>query len=229
MSLRISIDPAPLRRQVVERLRIAIMDGELPVGVRLVERELIVNLGVSRPSVREALRQLQSEGLVVQTPSRGVEIPRLSAKEVEELYQVRIELEGLAARLFTQRASDALLKEVRDALTEIESAREHPGDRRRFRESKSRFYDIIFKGAENETAARALRTYHQRLALVWVTISTQAEKAKRKAEMRAIVDAIERRDAAAAERRYQHHLACSLEEALRSLSSTHESLIAQPG
>ncbi|RYG29396.1 GntR family transcriptional regulator, partial [bacterium] len=151
MSLRITIDPSPLRTQVVERLREAIVDGELLVGTRLVERELIEQLGVSRPSVREALRQLESEGLIVQTPSRGVEIPVLAAKEIEEIYQVRIVVEGLAAELFALRASDEAVQDLESALVEIETARKHPGDRKRFRLAKSRFYECLFRGADNAT------------------------------------------------------------------------------
>jgi DNA-binding GntR family transcriptional regulator len=218
MSLKIVIDPAPLRRQVAERLRDAIVDGELPVGVRLIERELIEQLGVSRPSVREALRQLESEGLIVQTPSRGVEIPVLSAKEVEELYQVRIALEGLAAELFTLKAKDADIASLTEALSEIEAAREEPENRRRFRQAKTRFYEILFAGADNLTAARALRTYHLRLALIWGTTSSAREKKARKAEMRAIVAAITKRDAAAAKAAYTIHLTRSLEEALQSVA-----------
>lgn len=217
MNLKILIDPSPLRRQVVERLRVAIVDGELPIGVRLVERELIEALGVSRPSVREALRQLESEGLIVQSSNRGVEIPRLTRKDIVELYEVRIALEGLAAELFAKKASDEQVQSLKVRLEEIEAAREEPENRRRFRESKSGFYEILFEGADNKTAATALRTYHLRLALIWGATSSDRQKEARKAEMREIVEAIERRDSNAAREAYIIHLTNSLEEAVRSV------------
>lgn len=222
MSLRIVIDPSPLRTQVAERLRDAIVDGELPVGVRLIERELIEQLGVSRPSVREALRQLQSEGLIVQTSARGVQIPWLSAKEIEEIYQVRIALEGLAAELFATRATEKAIRDLEHALTEIELARDHPLDRRRFRLAKTEFYEVLFLGADNATAARALRTYHLRLALIWGTTPSAQDKQARKAEMRSIVNAIKQRDAAEARNAYTVHLTNSLEEALQSARLTQQ-------
>lgn len=220
MSLRIVIDPSPLRTQVTERLRDAIVDGEFKVGEKLVERELIEQLGVSRPSVREALRQLQSEGLIVQAASRGVIIPWLSSKEIEEIYQVRIALEGLAAELFAERATDEQIGALEKALNEIEHARQYPEDRRRFRLAKTNFYEILFAGADNATAARALRTYHLRLALIWGTTPSAHNTEARKAEMRSIFDAIKKRDPAQAKHAYTVHLSNSQEEAIQTAKLT---------
>ncbi|KFE51741.1 GntR family transcriptional regulator [Pseudomonas syringae] len=220
MSLRIVIDPSPLRTQVTERLRDAIVDGKFKVGEKLVERELIEQLGVSRPSVREALRQLQSEGLIVQTASRGVKIPWLSSKEIEEIYQVRIALEGLAAELFADRATDEQIGDLEKALEEIEHAREYPEDHRRFRLAKTTFYEILFAGADNATAARALRTYHLRLALIWGATPRAQDIEARKAEMRSIIDAIKKRDAVQARHAYTVHLSNSQKEAIEAAKLT---------
>jgi len=93
---------APLRRQVVDELRHSIISGRLRPGARLVERELIAMMGVSRTVIREALRQLESEGLVAMIPNKGPVVRELTLVEAKDLYSIRAVLEGLAARLFVE-------------------------------------------------------------------------------------------------------------------------------
>ena len=101
--LEIQRHAAPLRQQVLERLRAAIIGGQLAPGQRLIERELTEMTGVSRTVVREVLRQLESEGLVAIIPHKGPVVRELSAGEARDLYTIRGALEGIAARLFHQR------------------------------------------------------------------------------------------------------------------------------
>lgn len=89
---------APLREQVIEALRAAILEFGLTPGQRLVERELIEQLGVSRTTVREALRELTSEGLVTVVPQCGAIVSSPSPSEAEELYEARVALESLVVR-----------------------------------------------------------------------------------------------------------------------------------
>lgn len=96
---------APLREQVIDALRAAILDFTLPPGQRLVERELIEQLGVSRTTVREALRQLTSEGLITVVPQKGAMVASPTFEEAEELYEARLRLEGLIVRRFVERAA----------------------------------------------------------------------------------------------------------------------------
>jgi DNA-binding GntR family transcriptional regulator len=93
------VDRLTLRDRVLETLRQAILDGELTPGTRLTEIRLSEELGVSRGTVREAVLRLAQEHLVVVTARQGAEVRRLSAKELLDIYAVRGELEGLAARL----------------------------------------------------------------------------------------------------------------------------------
>src|SRR5580704_15724302 len=97
---------APLRRQVLDELRQSIIAGRLRPGARLVERELIAMMGVSRTVIREALRQLESEGLVAIVPNKGPIVRELTRDEARDLYSIRAVLEGLAARLFVENASE---------------------------------------------------------------------------------------------------------------------------
>src|SRR5689334_22743137 len=90
---------APLRQQVDDGLRQAIISGRLAPGARLTERELTEMMGVSRTVIREALRQLESEGLVAIIPHKGPVVRALSLDEARDLYSIRAVLEGFAARL----------------------------------------------------------------------------------------------------------------------------------
>src|ERR1700688_5088920 len=101
---------APLRRQVLEELRQSIIAGRLVPGARLIERQLIAMMGVSRTVIREALRQMESEGLVANIPNKGPVVRELTLAEANDLYSIRAVLEGLSARLFTDHPSPAQKK-----------------------------------------------------------------------------------------------------------------------
>src|SRR5690242_3051163 len=98
--IRIGRVAAPLREQVLEALRNAILNFDLKPGERLVERELIERIGVSRTTIREVLRELTAEGLVMVIPQKGAVVYAPSAEEAKDLYAVRAALEALAVRRF---------------------------------------------------------------------------------------------------------------------------------
>lgn len=95
---------ADLGSPVYDRIRRAIVEGRYPPGARLVEQRLAEELAVSRTPVREAVRRLESEGLVVVERNRGAHVRPLSEAEIADLYEVRARLEGYAAELAAQRA-----------------------------------------------------------------------------------------------------------------------------
>ena len=95
----------PLREEVYDALRRAIVQGELPRGRRVVETELAGRLGISRTPVREALRKLEAEGLLSKGPGSNLVVNDLSSKDVEETFSIRAVLEGFAARLAAERAT----------------------------------------------------------------------------------------------------------------------------
>ncbi|MBE2212838.1 MAG: GntR family transcriptional regulator, partial [Opitutaceae bacterium] len=98
MSMRVQTLPG-LREQVAERLRMAIATGKFPAGARLIERELCEMMGVSRTSLREALRELQADGLITLQPNKGLSVSTVTEETARSIYEVRAMLEGLAARL----------------------------------------------------------------------------------------------------------------------------------
>src|SRR5690242_17465200 len=115
---------APLRQQVLDGLRQAIIAGRLEPGARLTERELTEMMGVSRTVVREALRQLESEGLIENIPNKGPVVRTLSLDEARDLYAVRAVLEGFAARLFADKATAEQTTRLEGALERVVAAYE---------------------------------------------------------------------------------------------------------
>jgi DNA-binding GntR family transcriptional regulator len=196
--LRAVTVPASLRKQVVENLREAIIERRLSPGERLVERELCELLGVSRTSIREALVELEAEGLIHNIPNRGPVVARISPKLAEEVYQLRAALEGLAAQLFARRATDAQIAELERATEALEAVyRDFTSGP--FLAAKNRFYNVMLEGAGNELAAHVLRSMHVRVSQLRITsLSERSRSAKSIKEIWRIVRAIKARDEKAA-------------------------------
>ena len=102
----------PLRELVFESLREAIIQGKLGPGERLMEIQLAEEMGVSRTPVREAIRKLELEGLVVMIPRKGAYVAGLSLKDIADVFEIRRALEGLAAELASERATDEELEQM---------------------------------------------------------------------------------------------------------------------
>ena len=202
--LEVQRQAAPLRQQVLDGLRQAIIDGRLAPGARLTERELTEMMGVSRTVVREALRQLETEGLIAIVPNKGPVVRELTLDEAKDLYQIRAVLEGLAARLFVENADDAQVKRLAQALDVVASAYAR-GDAQQVLETKNRFYDALYQGARSDTLGSMLATLHARIWRWRALGLTHPERSgERSAEsvrnLRAMLAAIEKRDADGAER-----------------------------
>ncbi len=158
----VRVSHAPLREEVRDELRAAIIGGRLAPGARLIERELIDMLGVSRTVVREALRQLEAEGLIVGDPRKGMAVRELSLTEAKHLYAIRALLEGLAARLFVENANAAHVDKLAEELRATAAAYEQ-GDPQEILETKNRFYLCLFQGARSETLSSMLAMLHARI------------------------------------------------------------------
>jgi DNA-binding GntR family transcriptional regulator len=156
---------APLRMQVVEQLREMIVGGDYAPGDRLVEAPLCEHFGVSRTVVREVIRQLESEGLVTIIANHGPVVTELSAADAQALYEVRMSLEGLAGKLFAERADATQRAELAVALDGVAAAFEEPALRVRLA-AKDRFYDALVDGAGNPMVRQMLRGIHARVQLL---------------------------------------------------------------
>jgi GntR family transcriptional regulator, trigonelline degradation regulator len=159
---KIERSAAPLRQNVVDALRTAIIKGKLAPGARLTERDLIEMTGVSRTVIREALRQLESEGVIETIPNKGPIVRKLTLTEAKDLYLIRSVLEGLAARMFIANAGGEDLADLKRGLDETVSAY-RGGEPEEILEAKNRFYDIMFQGAGSETLSSMIGTLHARI------------------------------------------------------------------
>lgn len=220
---------APLRRQVVDELRQSIISGRLAPGSRLVERELISMMGVSRTVIREALRQLESEGLVAMVPNKGPIVRELTLAEAKDLYSIRGVLEGLAARLFIENASQSQVAELEAALDKATEAYQ-TDDPEQSLEAKNRFYDVLFEGAGSETLSLMINSLHGRIwrwrALGLSHPQRSANRWKESiANLRNMVDAIQKGDAASAEQILRDEVTKAATEVNRLLAKTDRSSI----
>ena len=168
------------------------------------ERELIGMMGVSRTVIREALRQLESEGLIAMIPNKGPVVRELTLDEAKDLYSIRAVLEGLAARLFVQNAGNEQVEKLEQALSAIGEAY-NGGDPEVILETKNRFYDVLFEGAGSETLSSMIGTLHGR---IWrwraMGLGHPQRSAERSIEsmrgLRAMITAIKTRNADLAEK-----------------------------
>ena len=221
--LQITRETVTLRLRVEEKIRGAIVAGHFKPGTRLVERELCELIGVGRTSVREALRQMEAEGLVTTVPHRGPTVSRVTVEEAEQLYAVRALLEGYAGRHFASR-DPALVKDDLVALgqgvVDLERAASS-GDHAALIAAKTGFYGALMSGGGNLVVKQMLTTLHNRITLLRLTSMTQPGRmAASMDEVRAIYQAIEARDGAAAEAACIHHINAAAAVAIAVLART---------
>ena len=157
---------APLRDQVSSALRQAIVERELPPGQRLVERELVDRLQVSRATVRESLRELEAEGLVTVIPQRGAVVASISLQEAADIYEARAAIESLLVRRFVERAGDEYLERLASAVDALREATVGGQPIREILNVKSRFYDVLVDGADSAILATMLSSLQARVSLL---------------------------------------------------------------
>ena len=216
--LKVTAMAAPVRMQVVSVLQQAIETGRFAPGERLIERELCDLTGVSRTSVREALRELESRGLVQMVANRGPIVAVLTLAEAQELYEVRAALEGLAGELFAVRATDAQVRELRARVDEIKK-RARDGEVVELPSVKDGFYELLFEGAGNSVARLMLDTIHSRITLLRRTTLSRPDRAIVMAsELEEIMDAIEAREPEATRKACARHIRMATTVALEILT-----------
>lgn len=226
--LHITRQAATLRLMVEEKLRAAIAKGLFKPGQRLVERELCELIGVGRTSIREALRQLEAEGLVQTIPHRGPIVSSISAQEARQLYEIRALLEGYAGRQFAERkdpqAVKALDKTVKALMKAVKS-----NEQLALIEAKSQFYKVLMGGAENVFVTQMLTGLHNRITLLRFTSMTQPGRLARSiVEIRDIYDAIAAGDGDAAEKACRLHIQEAAKVALAVLDGSFSEPAAAP-
>ena len=202
-NLAVTRDTPTLRELTTAKLREAILSLHFKPDQHLVERELCEETGVSRTSVREALRQLEAEGLVERRGNRGLFVTATTSEEARQVYEVRAALEPEMARLFAERAEARDLKALENAFQDLEKAGQR-NNVRSYVEAYDRFYDVLLRGSRNELARRFLRTLRARITFLRTITAQRAEPAYRQqtvALMRQILEAALARNGEQLERR----------------------------
>ncbi|MEH0108847.1 GntR family transcriptional regulator [Tersicoccus sp. MR15.9] len=214
---------APLREQVIAALRRAILDFDLKPGQRLVERELIERLGVSRTTIREALRELTSEGLVTVVPHRGAMVSAPSLTDAADLYEVRASLESLVTQRFVERATDNDVERLRATVDDLAAISDENHDIRTILRAKDRFYTVLVAGARSAALQQLLEGIQARVQVLRATSLSEAGRAPEAVrELRAVLDAIADRDADLAARRCAEHVRNAAVTALHSLRAAED-------
>ena len=145
----------PLRDVVFNTLRQAILKGELAPGERLMEIQLAEKLGVSRTPIREAIRKLELEGLVLMIPRKGAEVAKISEKSLRDVLEVRRSLEELAIELACQRMTDEEIDQLEQRQNAFKNAI-HKGNAMNIAETDEAFHDVIYLATDNQKLIQLL-------------------------------------------------------------------------
>ena len=152
----------PLRDVVFNTLRRAILKGELEPGERLMEIALANKLGVSRTPIREAIRKLELEGLVVMIPRKGAEVARITEKDLRDVLEVRTSLEKLAIELACDRITEDDIYDLKLACKNFEESF-GKDDLTTIAEKDVAFHDIIFRSTKNARLIQILNNLREQM------------------------------------------------------------------
>lgn len=209
----------PLRELVFESIREAIIGGQLPPGERLMEIQLAEEMGVSRTPVREAIRKLELEGLVVMIPRKGAYVSGLSMKDISEVFEIRGALEGLAAELASERITEEELENLERHLVRIAEGIEK-GDITSVVEIDTDFHAMLYTACRNQRLGQIINNLREQIQRFRQTsLSYPGRMRLALEEHRRIVEAISARDPELARRLASEHIENaenSLMEAIRN-------------
>lgn len=153
----------PLRKQVYEALREAILTGRLKQGAKITEMEIADKLNVSRTPVREAIRMLELEELVILVPQQGVFVAGIkSIKEINDIFQVRSELEGLAAFLTAQKITEEQILRMNNCMEGIKKCVQQ-NDLENCIEYDISFHQVIYEASENKWLQKLLDSLFEQI------------------------------------------------------------------
>jgi DNA-binding GntR family transcriptional regulator len=209
--------PGSRQEQVYDHLKRTILSGEIKPGERLLETQLAQSLGVSRIPVREAIRKLERDGLVVVFPRRGIYASSLGPRDIDDVYAVRAVLEGLAARLAAEHRTDEQLARLDAIVAEMKEQADRADSNGLFATGR-RFHELVLEASANAKLVplmELMRSQIERIRLLRMQVSSRTHDVYR--EYVAIADAIRRGDGAAAEAEMRAHVERPRVELLRMM------------
>jgi DNA-binding GntR family transcriptional regulator len=194
----IRVESAPLRSKIIEAIRDAIEHGTLKPGSRLIEKDLCERLEVSRTSLREALRELEAEGIVARVSARGLTVVKISRHDAANIYRIRAQIEALIFQQFTETATDAQLLVLNNIYSELISAYNR-GTFFAISQAKASWHTYICEIAQNQIARNILSRLTLRTAQLRNKSVVRKERQKQSiVELGILMEAIKKRDSIAA-------------------------------
>lgn len=196
----------PLREVIFEALREAIVSGDLKPGERLMEVALAEQMGVSRTPVREAIRKLESDGLVVMTPRKGTHVAELTVKDIMDVLEVRSALDRLATGLAAGRIQPAQIRQLENIHKQYMANVQKESIEGAIRKDIE-FHDAIYTATGNPrlmAAASSLREHIYRFRVIYLHDSSTASDVER--EHSGILEALRAGDSTGAERYAEEHV-----------------------
>jgi DNA-binding GntR family transcriptional regulator len=195
-----------LRARVFVTIENDILNGRYKAGESLIESRIADEMNVSRTPVREAIRQLELEGLLVYIPNKGAIVKGLSSEDIRDIFQIRIKIESIAAKRAASNITPSQLKELKEAV-EFEKFYTNKGDTEQILKFDTKFHEIIFRASGSRLLDRTLTSFHhyiQRARSLSLKDMTRAKKTL--SEHRAIMKAIEKGDKEKAEALMEEHV-----------------------
>ena len=199
-------DMGSLRIRVFNAIENAILNGEYKDGESLSELRISKELGVSRTPVREALMQLELEGLVKNIPNKGAVVIGVTEKDTRDIYEIRIRIEGLAAKLAAENITEEELRAL-EKLVELQEFYLMKNDTEQIWELDSDFHKIIYDASRSRPLRFMLSNFHNYIKKARDTsVRTAGRAEKTVAEHRAILGAIKSGDGDLAEKLTAEHI-----------------------
>lgn len=209
-----------LPSQIAARIGRAIVDGEFQPGQKLREVDLAQSFGVSRASVREALRMLESEGLVTILPQRGAQVTTLTAEEVRDIFEIRAHLMGLACQRLAAAATPAIVEQLETLLKALRAARD---DGEAYARASLAISEFCVRNAGSKRLADLVLSFGRQTArYTRLSLSIVERRRQSYAMWRELVDALVNRKPAAAERHASALVLGTRDSALKLLADGDE-------
>ena len=186
----------PLRDVVFRTLRQAILRGELKPGERLMEIRLANQLGVSRTPIREAIRMLELDGLVIMVPRKGAQVAQITEKDLNDVLEVRLGLEELAVKLACQRITESQMLET----TETD-------DLQKLAQADVAFHDVIYQATNNERLIQLLNNLREQMYRYRIEYLKDVKSRRSLVEEHdALYERMKNRDLAGAQKMIREHI-----------------------
>lgn len=215
-----------LREKILETIRDAILKGTLKPGEKVAEPELAERFGISRTPIREAFRQLESEGYLTVIPRKGAVVAALSERDVQEFYAIKSILEGYAASLAARNLTEKELERLETVNRKLRSLGEE-GDVRSFYRVHNEFHEIFLKAADNTKLYELIHQLGMKFnRLRMASLSVRGRMEISVDEHEKLLDAFRRKDAAMAENLVKNTALLGSKVLLESMASTRSGEVA---